>query len=143
MQRPAGARTHLGRLVEQVRGEGPSALTSVVQRKLEMNLASVASSIWRFLVPIALAFLAYLAFAGARPLRDLVRRIPPLASALAGFAVLLVLGYALNDTGIMVPALMLGMLVPVVSLLIVGRSHSERPEPDKREREATAPGATA
>jgi hypothetical protein len=121
MQRPAGARTHLGRLVEQVRGEGPSALTSVVQRKLEMNLASVSSSIWRILVPIALAFLAYLAFAGTRPLRDVLRRIPPLASALVGFAVLLVLGYALNDTGIMVPALMLGVLVPVVSVLIVER----------------------
>jgi hypothetical protein len=119
MQRPAGARTHLGRLVEQVRGEGPSALTSVVQRKLEMNLASVSSSIWRILVPIALAFLAYLAIAGARPLRGVLRRIPPLGSALVGFAVLLVLGYALNDTGIMVPALMLGVLVPVVSVLIV------------------------
>jgi hypothetical protein len=134
MQRPAGARTHLGRLVEQVRGEGPSAFTSVVQRKLEMNLASVSSSIWRILVPIALAFLAYLAFAGARPLRDVLRRIPPLASALAGFAVLLVVGYALNDTGIMVPALMLGILVPVIAVLIVERvgvatpSHPEAPE---------------
>jgi hypothetical protein len=128
MQRPAGARTHLGRLVEQVRGEGPSAFTSVVRRKLEMNIASVSSSIWRILVPIALAFLAYLALAGARPLVDLVRRIPPLASALAGFAVLLVLGDALNDTGIMVPALMLGVLVPVVSVLIVEPSHADRPE---------------
>ncbi len=66
-------------------------------------------------------------------LQKRLQRIPPLASALVGFAVLLVLGYAMNDTGIMVPALMLGVLVPVVSLLIVERvsiatpSHSDRP----------------
>lgn len=118
MQRAAADRTHLGRLVEQVQGEGFGAFSSVVRRKLDMNLASISSSVWRVLVPIVLAFVASLAFAGSRPLVELVRRIPELGKVLIGFAVLLVLGYALNDTGIMVPAVMLGVLNPVLIALV-------------------------
>ena len=47
LQRAAGDRTHLGRLVEQVQGEGFGAFSSVVRRKLDMNLASLSSSVWR------------------------------------------------------------------------------------------------
>jgi hypothetical protein len=118
MQRAAANRTHLGRLVEQVQGEGFSAFSSVVRRKLDLNVSSLSTSVWRILVPIALAFVAYLAFAGSRPLLDLVRRVPELRPTLIGFAILLGLGYALNDTGILVPAVMLGVLVPVLVLLI-------------------------
>lgn len=120
LQRPAGQRTHLGRLVEQVRGEGAGELGAVIGRKLEMNLASLSSSVWRLLVPFALGFVAYLAYGRARALPRLLQRIPELRATLLGFAVLLVLGYALNDTGILVPAIMLGMCVPVLAVLAVG-----------------------
>ncbi|MBM3675650.1 MAG: hypothetical protein FJW88_12060 [Actinobacteria bacterium] len=117
LQRPAEQRTHLGRLVEQVRGEGAGELGVVIGRKLEMNLASLSSSVWRLLVPVALGFVAYLAFGRAHALARLLRRIPELRAALLGFAILIVLGYALNDTGILVPAIMLGMCVPVLAVL--------------------------
>jgi hypothetical protein len=119
VQRPSGDRTHLGRLVEQVGGEGFDAFATVVQRKLGMNVGSLTSSVWRVLVPVALAFLAYAAFTGRRPLVELLRRIPELRAVLVGFSILLVLGYALNDTGVLVPAIMLGVLVPsLVTLLL-------------------------
>jgi hypothetical protein len=130
VQRAPGDRTHLGRLVEQVGGEGSDAFVTVVQRKLTMNVESLSSSVWRILVPIALAFLAYVAFAGARPLLGLLRRVPELRAVMVGFAVLLVLGYALNDTGILVPAVMLGVLVPVlVTLLVPTRASVQVPDP--------------
>ena len=44
---------------------------------------------------------------------------------LVGFAILLVLGYALNDTGILVPAVMLGVLIPV-------RRRAHRPGRERR-----------
>jgi hypothetical protein len=117
--RPADQRTHLGRLVEQVRGEGSSAFTSVVRRKLEMNISSLSTANWRFLVPIVLAFVTYLVFWPPRRLNALLQRIPELRSALIGFATLLVLGYALNDSGIVVPAIMLGVLNAVLVSLTV------------------------
>ena len=52
---------------------------------------------------------------------------------LVGFAILLVLGYALNDTGILVPAVMLGVLIPVLVALIVP---VREPEPIRASVEA-------
>jgi hypothetical protein len=117
LHRPPGDRTHLGRLVEQVGGEGMGELVRVVQRKLAMNLQSLATSSWRVLPPIALAVVALLALHPDRPLARVLRRVPALRPTLVAFAVLLVLGWALNDTGVQVPAIMLGMLLPVLAAL--------------------------
>lgn len=117
LHRPPGDRTHLGRLVEQVGGEGMGELVRVVQRKLAMNLQSLATSSWRVLPPIALAVVALLALHPDRPLARVLRRVPALRPTLVAFAVLLVLAWALNDTGVQVPAIMLGMLLPVLAAL--------------------------
>jgi len=117
--RAPGQRTHLGRLAEQVRDEGLSAFTSVVGRKIEMNLATLSTSVWRLLVPVALAFVAYLGLSAPRHLQHLLERIPAVRAALIGFGVTMVLGYALNDSGIVVPGVMLGVLCPVLVTLIV------------------------
>ena len=116
--RPADQRTHLGRLVEQVRVEGLDAFTTVVRRKLDMNLSTLSSSQWRPLLVVGLAFLAYLAFARAGHLRRLVEAVPAMRASLIGLAVLAVLGYALNDQGIVIPAVMLAVLVPVLVALV-------------------------
>ena len=55
---PAADRTHLARLVEQIGGEGSSAFTTVLHRKLQMSLSTLSSSQWRPMVPLVLAFVA-------------------------------------------------------------------------------------
>ena len=142
MQRAAGQRTHLGRLVEQVQGEGFGAFSSVVRRKLDMNLASLSTSVWRILVPIAVGFIVYLASAGSRPLAALVRRIPELRPTLTGFAILLGLGYAMNDTGILVPGIMLGVLTPVLVALTIP-TRGRRPRRCSAEIEVPDPSRVA
>jgi hypothetical protein len=117
--RPAGQRTHLGRLVEQVGDEGMSAFTTVVRRKLEMNLQTLSSSEWRPLVLVVMAFVVYLALARDRYLPRLLERVPELGAAFVGLLIVVVLGYALNDQGIVVPAAMLAILNPVLVALVV------------------------
>ena len=52
--------------------------------------------------------------------------MPPLRAALLGFAIVAVLGYALNDAGVVVPGLMLGVFIVVlVPLLVEPRSPPE------------------
>lgn len=119
--RPAAQRTHLGRLVEQVRVEGGDAFIMVARRKLEMNLSTLSSSQWRPLVVVGLAFVAYLAFGRAGRLRHLLEVIPPLRASLVGLATVAVLGYALNDQGIVIPAVMLAVLIPVLVALTASR----------------------
>ena len=140
--RPAGQRTHLGRLVDQVRGQGPSAFTTVVTRKLDMNLATLSTSPWRPIVVVVLAFVAYLAWSRARPLGQLLARVPELHASLVGLAVVGGLGAALNDQGIVVPAVMLGVLSPVLIVLVVPAApvtrRPPRPSPTAASRASPA-----
>jgi len=130
--RPADQRTHLGRLVEQITDEGPSVLSNVLVRKLGRNLATAVSSTeWLVMAVIVLAFLAYLFFWSPVRVGRIVERVPTLQAMLIGFAVAAVLGYALNDTGIAVPGVMLGILTPVLVLLLVDRMQSGPPAKKK------------
>jgi hypothetical protein len=118
LSRPAADRTHLARLVEQIGGNGSTALTTVLHRKLQMSLATLTSSQWRPMVPLVLAFVAFLVWGPGRTFARLVTRVPQLRAVLAGLAVVAALGFALNDQGIVVPAVMLGVLAPALVLLV-------------------------
>jgi hypothetical protein len=125
LSRPSASRTHLARLVEQIGGEGSSAFTTVLHRKLEMSLSTVWSSHWRPMVPLVLAFVAFLVWGPGRLFPRLLAQIPQLRAVLAGLAVVAVLGFALNDQGIVVPAVMLGVLAPTLVLLVASESSSD------------------
>jgi hypothetical protein len=118
LARPAAERTHLARLVEQIGGEGSSAFTTVVHRKLQMSLSTLSSSQWRPMVPLVLAFVAFLIWGPGRVFAGLLTRVPQLRAVLAGLGVVAALGFALNDQGIVVPAVMLGILAPALVLLV-------------------------
>jgi hypothetical protein len=112
--RPAGQRTHLGRLFEQIGSDGLRPFTDAIQRKIAENLSVIPTSIWIPLVPAVLAFYAWLAY-GSSPRLEAIRfRAPEMRPAFVGLLVAAVLGMALNDSGIAVPAMMLGVLNPVL-----------------------------
>jgi hypothetical protein len=114
LHRPAGDRTHLGRLFEQMGHQGLQPFSDAVQRKIGENLSVIPTSIWIPLVPSVLAFYAWLAY-GSSPRLEAIRfRAPEMRPALIGLLVAAVLGMALNDSGIAVPAMMLGVLNPVL-----------------------------
>ena len=69
---------------------------------------------------VGLAFVAYLLWWPPRHLMQLFSRVPELRATLIGFGVLALLGYGLNDAGVVVPGLMLGVLVcTLVPLVLV------------------------
>ncbi|MET0902041.1 MAG: hypothetical protein ABWZ52_02270 [Acidimicrobiales bacterium] len=117
LTRDAADRSHLGRLFERIGSEGSSGLTTVVERKLIVNLRSLTESAWRFVFgPLAIA-LALVVWRGRARARAVADAFPPLRRALPGLIVLAVLGYGANDSGIAVPAAMLAMAVPGVVYL--------------------------
>ena len=131
LSRPAPERTHLGRLFEQMGQDGLGPLTDAIIRKIGANLAVLPTSIWVPLVPSVLAFLAWLAWGKSARLEMLRTRAPELQPAFVGVLVAAVLGFALNDSGVAVPAMMLGVLNPVLVYLTVhwdaaGRSAEDR-----------------
>jgi hypothetical protein len=52
-------------------------------------------------------------------LRAVVTRIPPLRPVLLALAVLAALGFALNDSGIRTPGVMLGVVIPVLVVILL------------------------
>ena len=134
LSRPAPQRTHLGRLLEQMGQDGLGPLTDAIIRKIGANLAVLPTSVWVPLVPSVLAFLAWLAWGKSPRLEMLRARAPELQPAFVGVLVAAALGFALNDSGIAVPAMMLGVLNPVLVYLTVHWDADERSE------EGSAPG---
>jgi hypothetical protein len=117
--RPEEDQTHLGRLVHTTTDGGWDAFSTVLQRKLASNLDVLFSSVWTVMLPIVLAGVAYLVYRSPGRLRGIVERIPPLRAALQGLVVLAALGFALNDSGIAVPGVMLGVVTPVLVVVTV------------------------
>jgi hypothetical protein len=128
--RPADRRTHLGALVQTVLDGG---LWPVVARKASANLHIIANN--RPLTVLTLVAVAFVLAALWRPLRAMVlspdggrygwlshgtalnaitRAAPTLAPCLVATATALVIGFAVNDSGIAIPALGVTITVPLL-----------------------------
>ncbi|MBW3594417.1 MAG: hypothetical protein KY391_02475 [Actinobacteria bacterium] len=114
--RPLEERTHLGTFFTSVRDRGAAVFFDTLERKARTNLRVFRSTIWTYLVPPALAVIAYLLFRPRGSWRRFAAEYPRLRAGLIGGLVLCVLGFAVNDSGIVVPAMILSFLVPLALL---------------------------
>ena len=130
LARPSDQRTHLGRLFERMGSDGWSGLQTVIERKANANLETIGNSVWLWVLPMVGAFVVYLVVRRRPLVHELFRRIPELRAAAVGFAILTVLGYALNDSGIAVPGMMIGIAnAALVGLLVWVLREPSRPDP--------------
>jgi hypothetical protein len=117
--RPENDRTHLGRLVRDTQEGGWDHLSTVLERKIAANLDVLFSSVWTIMLPLVFAGLAYLVYRAPGRMGGILDRIPPLRASLAGLAVLATLGFTLNDSGIAIPGVMLGVITPVLIVVMM------------------------
>jgi hypothetical protein len=108
--RPSSQQTHVGRFADRVTRDGFSGFFLVIRRKLMENVDALTSTRLVWLLPIGLALLVFLWWSRATGLRALVRDTATVRSTLVALAVTAVLGFALNDSGIAIPALMVLVL---------------------------------
>jgi len=116
LSRPADQRTHLGRFAQQL-VNGDAGVT--VRRKVEANLSILTSSVWTWLVPVCLAFVTFLLLRRTGYLHRLQRRVPGVRAGLVGSLIVGILGFALNDSGVAIPAMMFGIVLPWVTWLLL------------------------
>jgi hypothetical protein len=119
LSRPADSRTHLGRLAAKVLHADNGGVATVLQRKVEANVGILTSSVWTWVIPIALAFLSFLLWRRPGSLKAVEERVPGLRAGLVGSLVAGIVGFALNDSGIAVPAMMLAVVLPYLAFLLV------------------------
>jgi hypothetical protein len=127
MSRPASKRTHLGRLVASGEGSGGfHSVSTLLQRKISENTSVLTGSLWTIMLPVVLAGIAYLVYRAPGRMRGLHERIPQLSHALLGLLIVTVLGTALNDSGIAIAGVMLGVMTPVL-VIVTMRGDRARP----------------
>jgi hypothetical protein len=119
LSRPADSRTHLGRLAAKVLDADNGGVATVLHRKVQANIGILTSSVWTWVIPIALAFLSFLLWRRPGSLQAVEERIPGLRAGLVGSLVAGIVGFALNDSGIAVPAMMLAVVLPYLAFLLV------------------------
>jgi hypothetical protein len=104
--RPPDQRTHIGRFFSQVGRDGFSGLLKVLHRKADANLASFSTARLMWVLPIAGVFVIFIWLSDRTNVRRVVSETLVFRQGLVALAVLMLLGYALNDSGISIPALM-------------------------------------
>jgi hypothetical protein len=119
LARPEASRTHLGRLFEDIDANGLDALQTVMVRKLGANFSVLASSEWTLMLPIVLGSILFLIWRAPGRLQQLRTVVPHERAARVGFVVAAVLGFALNDSGVAVPGLMLGVMNAALVFLVL------------------------
>lgn len=114
MSRPVGERTHLGRFVARLfDGEGGV----ILRRKIESNIGILTSSVWTWLVPVVVVFFVVIARRRAGVIHRLSNDVVGTRAFLLGSLVLAVVGFAVNDSGVAIPAAMAGQVLPWVTAL--------------------------
>jgi hypothetical protein len=114
--RPPEARTHLGRVVTDVHHAGGSSFLTTVARKVATNLRVLKTTVWAWLVPIIAAFLLYL-LVWERRMGHLLPRGSPLRIGVIAALGAGLLGFAMNDSGVVITALVYLYLGPYLTLL--------------------------
>ena len=135
LTRASEDRSHLGRFLERIGEDGWDGFQTVIGRKAAANLRTVISSVWRFITIPLFVFAGFLAWRAPGRAREVRDRVPELDAALAGLAVAALLGYAVNDSGIAVPGVMVAVLIPAAAYLVARQAV----EPDVLPDRHTAP----
>jgi hypothetical protein len=118
--RPPEVQTHVGRFAERLIGAGPEAVREVIIRKARANWAILTQSSLTLSVPVALGFLALLLTRPEGKLRSALDTQPGLRTGLIAAIVANALGFALNDSGVAVPAMGLAIMAPFCLATIHG-----------------------
>lgn len=127
--RPPEARTHLGRFAAMLVTGDAGDLGTLLERKGAAALNSLTVTRWTWFIPVGLAVLALLLLRPRGVLRDVLPGRPLLRAGLWGTVVAGVLGFAVNDSGISIPALALAFVVPFLVLVAVDSVAPRKPAP--------------
>ena len=121
--RPADQQTHIGRLFTKLVDGHAGDFVLTIHRKLVENLDSFSNTKLLWVVAVVALLLWVLWRAPQSRARVLFQRVPVIRQTLLTFAVVAFLGYALNDSGVAIPALMAVVLeCAVVFVVNVGAS---------------------
>ena len=117
--RPAQSQTHIGRFVKSLLGGGPGGVNDVILRKADANLGVYVHVPAALLIPAALGVVCLALLKPPPWLATRLASVPGLRAGLTAAAAANVLGLAVNDSGVAIPAMGLAIGIPLLVALLV------------------------
>lgn len=118
--RPVDEQTHIGRFIQRLLEQGPGGVAEIIQRKALANWSLLTQSVLSISIPVALVFLAIMLRSPHGKLPEALETQPGLRQGLIAAVVTNLLGFALNDSGVAIPAMGLAMAAPFCLATILG-----------------------
>lgn len=116
-----GVQTHLGRALESARQGGLGELWTIVERKAATNLRVLTTTNWSFVLVGVLFFLGYMRWRPQGDFAATLRENPAFSAALTALLSAGAVAYLTEDSGIVIPALMLVYVGAGILYLMIGR----------------------
>lgn len=110
-----GSKSHLAGAIQQIITEGPGIIFLIIKRKITMNLKLVGVTIWSKVLLSAILIIAILIYRPVGTLYKLTSLYPNLALGWSGIVVACIVGFLVNDSGIVASAT--GIIFLVMSML--------------------------
>lgn len=104
--RPRDQQTHIGRFFDELVNGAPGDSFLTIRRKLDANLASFGGTKLLWVLPVVALLIWYLWRVRGGRIRPLFRSVPVIRQTALALGVVAALGYALNDSGVAIPAVM-------------------------------------
>jgi hypothetical protein len=120
-----GGQTHLGRAWQSASEGGSAALWTIVARKAETNWRVLRASNWSYLLFAILGFLAYMRWRPHGDFADALKRYPHFAIAMTAGLVGSLVGYFTEDSGIVIPALVMLYIAGSILVLMLADAGTE------------------
>jgi hypothetical protein len=141
LMRPKEQQTHVGRFFDKVATGGLGDFFLTIRRKLMENIDSFTGTKLLWMLPIVALLAWYLWRVPNSRARTLFTEVVVIRQTLLALAVVAFLGYALNDSGIAIPAMM--AVVFECALVYVVLVPAAEPVADPPPSPRDAPGAPA
>jgi len=115
--RPSDQRTHVGKFFEKA-GTDLDSATLVLRRKASENLSVLTHTVLAGCIIAVALLLVYLWFVAPRSLKPLLERVTTARATALALAVVAVLGFLLNDSGIAIPGMMAAVFESALVILL-------------------------
>ncbi|HEY5516903.1 MAG TPA: hypothetical protein VIL15_01405, partial [Coriobacteriia bacterium] len=106
----SGSETHLGKAISSAFSEGSGSVWTLIARKAETNVRVLGRTNWTWLLVAVLLLLGYMRWRPRGEFAAMLKQFPAFSAAVAASLFAGIAGYFTEDSGIIVPAL---LLIPV------------------------------
>lgn len=113
------SQSHLGGAIKQIISSGPIVIYQIIVRKISMNLRIMGVTIWSKVLLSAIIVLGVLFYKPIGFIKQISLKYPKIAIGWSGIIVACIIGFAVNDSGVVAAATSVIFLTSTILYLII------------------------